>query len=503
MANITKKRASGILLHITSLPSKYGIGDLGNEARRFSDFLKTSKQHFWQVLPLTPPAPFKQSWSPYNCFSAFAGNTLLISPDLLLRDGLLTKNDLKNVPHFPDSFVDFPKAVRFKNKLLKKACQNFENGNNNKDFKKFCVQNKYWLDDFALFVALHKRFGHISWCDWPPKVKNRDKETIEQLENILQAEETGEKILQYLFFKQWFELKSCCNRSNIKIIGDIPIYVAHDSCDVWANPQIFKLTKSKRPQFLAGVPPDLFSKTGQLWGNPVYDWKVLKKTKYDWWIRRIRHNMNLFDIVRIDHFRGFFDYWQVPAANKTAAGGRWIKAPYKDFFKTLFKHINRSEIIAEDLGYITPKIRGFIKKSDIACMRVLQFGFGGDLSKNRHFPANLPQNCVLYSGTHDNNTIKGWFETQADELQKKRLFELTGGKATIKNLNWAFINLALSTRVRLVIIPMQDVLGLGTQARMNRPGTTKGNWLWRLTPQQISPQKSIKLKKITQLNNRT
>ena len=502
MANITKKRASGILLHITSLPSKYGIGDLGIEARRFADFLKSSKQHFWQVLPINPPAPFKKSWSPYNCFSAFAGNTLLISLDLLYRDGLLTKKDLKNVPRFPDSFVDFPKAVSFKNNLLKKVCKNFQLKDKPKVFEDFCLKNKYWLDDFALFVALHKRFRHISWCDWPPKVKNRDKETIEQLKNILQPEITNEKILQYLFFKQWFELKSYCKHNNIKIIGDIPIYVAHDSCDVWANPQIFKLTKSKHPRFLAGVPPDLFSKTGQLWGNPVFDWSVLKKTKYGWWIRRIEHNMKLFDIVRVDHFRGFFDYWQVPAGNKTAAGGRWIKAPYKDFFKTLFKFINRSEIIAEDLGYITPKIRDYIKKSDIACMRVLQFGFGGDLSKNRHFPDNLPVNCALYTGTHDNNTIKGWFQTQADEKQKKRLFELIGRKPSIEQINWEFINLASSTKVRLVIIPMQDVLGLGSVARMNRPGTTKGNWIWRLEGGKITSQTSQNLKKITIYNYR-
>lgn len=489
------------MLHITSLPSKYGIGDLRPEAYRFADFLKSSKQHYWQVLPINPPAPFKKSWSPYNCFSAFAGNTLLISPDLLLRDGLLTKKDLKNVPRFPDSFVDFPKAVSFKNKLLKKACHNFIKRNNNKDFEKFCEQNKQWLDDFALFVAMHKRFGHISWCDWPLKIKNRNVEALWRMKAVLQWEIMCKKILQYLFFKQWFEFKSYCNHNNIKIIGDIPIYVAHDSCDVWTNPQIFKLTNSKHPRFVAGVPPDLFSKTGQLWGNPVYDWKVLKAAKYDWWIRRIEHNMKLFDIVRIDHFRGFFDYWQVPAANKTAAGGKWIKAPYDDFFKILFKHINRSEIIAEDLGYITPKIRDFIKKSDIACMRVLQFGFGGDLSRNRHYPGNLRENCVLYTGTHDNNTIKGWFE-QTDTIQKKRLFDLLGHKISIENIHLEFINLALNTKARLVIIPMQDILGLGTEARMNLPGTTKSNWLWRLAPHKITKHESIKLKKLTQLNKR-
>ena len=502
MKCIVKKRASGILLHITSLPAKYGIGDLGPDSYRFARFLAKANQSFWQVLPINPPAPVKKSWSPYNCLSAFAGNPLLISPDLLYRQGLLTRGNIQNIPAFPNSLVDYPAAVAYKTKLLHKACEHIRTKKTAQDYENFCSGNKNWLEDFALFVALRRRFRNRLWCDWPKDLRDRNKYALISVKASSQNVIEEEKFLQYLFFKQWFEFKRCCNQKNIKIIGDIPIYVAYDSADVWVNPDIFKLNKSKRPLFIAGVPPDLFSSTGQLWGNPVYDWKSLKKTNFAWWVERKRHNLKLFDIIRIDHFRGFFDYWQIPAAGKTAAAGKWIKAPAEDFFKILFNRIPHLPVIAEDLGYITPRIRNFIKKSDIACMRVLQFGFGGDLSKNRHYPDNLPENCVLYTGTHDNNTIKGWFE-QAETIQKKRLFDLIGHKESIENIHWEFINLALNTKAKLVIIPMQDILGLGSKARMNRPGKIKGNWLWRLRPQQITLKISRKLKRLTQLNSRS
>jgi 4-alpha-glucanotransferase len=318
----------------------------------------------------------------------------------------------------------------------------------------------------------------------------------------LRNEINREKILQYLFFRQWFELKEYCNKKGIRIIGDVPFYVSYDSSDVWSNPEIFKLTGSKKPHFVAGVPPDLFSSTGQLWGNPVFNWKVLKETGYSWWLERIRHNLKLFDIVRLDHFRGFFDYWQVPAGNKTAAMGRWIKGHAEDFFKLLFRRFPNLPIIAEDLGYITPRIRDFMEKSNIAGTRVIQFAFGKDGSTKAHFPDNYVRNSIVYTGTHDNNTIKGWFEKEADAGQKKRLCNYLGHKVHKENVNWELINLASGSVANLVIIPLQDVLGLGQEARMNRPGKQSGNWLWRFRKGQIKPQVTLKLKQLTQTNGR-
>ena len=464
------KRASGLLLHITSLPSKYGIGDLGPGACKFAEFLTRAKQRYWQMLPLNPITLRQNPYSPYNCISAFAGNTLLISPDWLYQQGLLLKEELQDCPWFAESRVEYPKVVSYKTKLLNAAYERFKSLKRQSDYEQFCVENVTWLDDFALFVTLRRHFGRILWCDWPAKLRDRKKDAIKTaIDGFAEAIDRG-KFLQYLFFKQWFALKQYCRRRRIKLIGDIPIYVAYDSADVWGNPEIFKLTKAKKPRFIAGVPPDMFSKTGQLWGNPVYDWAALKDAKYRWWHERIKHNLNLFDVVRIDHFRGFFAYWQVPAGSKIAANGKWVKCPYEDFFNTLFKRFFPQSIIAEDLGLITSDIKTFMKEHHLTGMRVLQFGFDGNLAKNPHFPANHRKNTITYTGTHDNNTAAGWFAKDANAEQKKILFACLGRKVSTHQINWELIKLAMSSVANLAIIPVQDCLGLGESARMNRPG---------------------------------
>jgi len=502
MRNKAKNRASGILLHITSLPSKYGIGDFGDGAYKFADFLAAAKQKYWQLLPLNPPSFVKGSPSPYNCTSAFAGNNLLISPELLYQDGLLNKKDIAGRPEFADSFVDFKSVVPYKKKLLELAFRNFKNIRSRESYERFCCENQKWLNDFALFVSIRRYYKSKLWCDWPKNLRDRKREALEEISESLSEDIEREKFLQYLFFKQWTSLKEYCSSRGIQIIGDIPYYVAYDSCDVWANPEIFELSKSKKPRFIAGVPPDLFNKNGQLWGNPVYNWPVLKKMDYAWWFERMQHNLELFDIVRIDHFRGFFDYWQVPASDKTAAGGKWIKTPGEHFFDTLLKQIPSSRFIVEDLGYITSRIKRYIAKANLTNTKVLLFGFNKAASENSHHPSNYKNNCAVYTSTHDNNTVRGWFENDAAELHKQRLFETIGREVSADKISWELIRLAESSKARLVIVPLQDCLGLGASARMNRPGTVKGNWLWRFRAAQLTEKICKRLKAATVAGHR-
>jgi 4-alpha-glucanotransferase len=500
---MTPKRASGLLLHITSLPSKYGIGDLGPQAYRFAEFLARAKQRYWQMLPLNPLTLRQNPYSPYNSISAFAGNTLLISPVLLYQEGLLLKEELKDYPRFAESRVEYPKVVSYKTKLLNAAYERFKSFKRQSDYERFCIENAAWLDDFALFVAMRQYFGRVLWSGWPAELRDRKKDALKLARDSFPETIGRGKFLQYMFFKQWFALKQYCRRRKIKPIGDIPIYVAYDSADVWSNPEIFKLTKTKKNRFIAGVPPDYFSKTGQLWGNPVYDWAALKNTRYRWWLERVGHNLKLFDIVRIDHFRGFFAYWQVPAGNKTAANGKWVKCPYEDFFNTLFKRCAPQAIIAEDLGIISSDVKTFIEKHHLTGMRVLQFGFDGNLAKNPHWPGNHRRNTIVYTGTHDNNTAAGWFAKETNAEQKKNLFACLGRKVSTNQINWELIKLAFASVANLAIIPVQDVLGLGESARMNRPGKIKGNWQWRLNPGQITQQISKKLAELTAICHRT
>jgi len=497
-----KNRACGILLHITSLPSKYGIGDFGPEAYKFVDFLVRARQSYWQLLPLSMPILTQNSYSPYNGLSAFAGNTSLISPELLYRQGFLTRKDIRNRPAFPKARVNYRLAASYKTKLFSAALKHFKTVSKKPDYESFYSKNKSWLEDYATFIALRRHFRRHLWCDWPTEFRDKNTHALKSIKTQLYEVIEREKFLQYLFFKQWFGLKRYCNRLGISMIGDIPFYVAYDSADLWTHPEIFKLTGTKKPRFVSGVPPDYFSQAGQLWGNPIYNWQVLKDTGYSWWIQRIKHNLTLFDIIRIDHFRGFIAYWQVPAGCKTARNGKWVKGPKENFFNKLFKRFPSSSFIVEDLGYITDDVRAVIEKFQLCGMRVLQFGFDGDSAENPHCLDNHVENSVVYTGTHDNNTIIGWFEKEAKSEQKKKLYDYLGRRIPTGQVHWELIRLAMSSVGNLVIIPMQDVLGLGEQARMNRPAVPTGNWSWRLGPRQTTQTITRELAKLTKNSGR-
>jgi 4-alpha-glucanotransferase len=492
-----KQRASGVLLHITSLPSKYGIGDLGPEAYNFADFLIKAKQRCWQVLPLN-----STDCSPYNGTSAFAGNTLALSPELLYRQGLLTRKEIQAAPVFPETRVNYRLVVSHKTKLLKTVFERFKRTAKKSDYESFCSGNRDWLEDFAMFSALRRHFHHRLWRDWPTEIRDRKKHALKSIKAQLIGHIDREKFLQYMFFRQWHSLKRYCNRRGIKIIGDIPIYLACESADVWAHPEIFKLTNTKKPRVVAGVPPDSFSRTGQLWGNPVYNWQVLKNSGYLWWVQRLKHQLSLFDIIRIDHFRGFIAYWQVPASHKTAKNGKWVDGPKEDFLKVLFKYFPSKPFIVEDLGYITEDVAEVVEKFQLPCMRLLLSAFDGDLTTNPHCPHNHVKNSVIYTGTHDSNTIKGWFEKEAGPEVKRRLFDYLGRRVPAGRVHWELIRLAMSSVANLVIIPMQDILGLDEQARMNRPGTVKSNWSWRLGPKKVTPSIIEKLARLTEIFGR-
>jgi len=497
-----ERRGSGILLHITSLSSPYGIGDLGPGAYRFADFLASTNQSFWQILPLNQTCTAYGN-SPYSSFSAFAGNLLLISPELMFKDGILSKSDIKDYPKFSQNRVNYRAVTYYKDKILGLAYKkNKEKIIKAHEYKEFCSENSFWLDDYSLFISAKRYFGNVDWSKWPKDLRDRKKSAMKKWRKRLSEKILMEKILQYIFFKQWYSLKNYCESKNIQIIGDLPIYVNYDSSDVWANPEIFRLSNGKKPAFVAGVPPDYFSSTGQLWGHPVYKWDVLKRTRYSWWIKRIEHNLELFHMFRLDHFRGFVGYWEVRAGEKTAVNGKWVEAPAKDFFNTLFKRFYHLPIIAEDLGVITPDVREIMNLFGFPGMRVLLFAFGKNLPTNPYAPHNHIKNCVVYTGTHDNNTIKGWFKKEIGSDGKKRLFKYIGQRVSERAIHWELIRLAMSSVADMVIIPMQDILGLGEKARMNRPASSKGNWQWRVTPEQLSHSLVKKLSEMTRIYGR-
>lgn len=497
-----KRRGSGILLHITSLPSPYGIGDLGPWAYKFVDFLSETKQSFWQILPLNPTSGAFGN-SPYSNPSAFAGNSLLISPDLLVEDSFLSTSDIGGDPSFPHERIDYAAVTEYKHKLFSIAYENFKKKRaKDYEFERFARENACWLDDYALFMSLREHFNRITWSDWPDDIRNGNKSAIKACKEKLNDRILMKKFFQYIFFKQWFCLKAYCKDKNIRIIGDVPIYVNYDSTDVWTNPQIFKLNDNKRLAFVAGVPPDYFSKTGQLWGNPVYRWNALRESGYSWWIKRIEHNLRLFDVIRLDHFRGFVAYWEVSAGEETAINGRWIDVPVEDFFSTLCKRFPFLPIIAEDLGLITPDVREIMNRFEFPGMKLLIFAFGDDFPNGTYLPHNYTKNCVVYTGTHDNNTVKGWFTTEARPEDRKRLFKYIGREVREENIHWEFIRLAMMSVANMVIIPMQDILGLGEEAKMNLPSTSNGNWRWRLLPNQITHSLVKELREMTETYGR-
>jgi 4-alpha-glucanotransferase len=488
---MTRHRGSGILLHITSLPSPYGIGDMGPEAYRFVDYLSEGLQSYWQVLPLgiTDPA-FGNT--PYDSISAFAGNPLLISPALLIVDKLLLEEETEPIPPFKADRIDYPLVMSYKNRLLDKAYEHFLSKGKDGDYERFCSANAYWLDDFVLFRSIKIQQEGRPWSGWPEELRDREKDAMQKARDGLKNRIDRERFCQYVFFKQWYALKGSCNDRGIKIIGDIPIYVNYDSADVWANPGLFKLDKDHRQIVSAGVPPDYFSPTGQLWGNPIYNWNEIQKSGYAWWILRLGHSLRLFDVLRIDHLRGLVSYWEVPAGEKTAVNGRWIEAPAEEFFTKIFRHFSCISILAEDLGTITPDVREIMNRFDIPGMKVLLFGFGDDLSKNPYVPHNHIKNCVIYTGTHDNNTVKGWFEHEAKPEDRLRFSSYLGHEPSKENVSWEMIRMAMMSVADTAILPMQDILGLGEEARMNHPGTTKGNYLWRMLPEQMNPKEDLK-----------
>jgi len=481
-----RQRRCGILLHITSLPSPYGIGDMGGGARRFVDFLSASGQSYWQILPLNPTSTVYGN-SPYSSFSAFAGNPLLISPEILDREGLFSPEELGGVPVFSDDSVDYEEVSSLKSRILS---QIFEKKKADLEsdalFVAFAAENSFWLEDYALFVALKEHFNGSLWVEWPEDVRYRRDDALNHYRHSLAERILKEKFLQFLFFRQWLDLRKYCNERQMQIIGDIPIYVNYDSADVWSHPDIFKLDHEKRPVFVAGVPPDYFSDTGQLWGNPVYDWDALKGQGYAWWIRRFEHNLKMFDVFRIDHFRGLVAYWEVAAGEETAINGKWVEAPVDDFFKTLFRHFPYLPVIAEDLGVITPDVREAMSQLGLPGMKLLIFAFGDNLPVHPYAPHNFVRNCVVYTGTHDNNTIKGWLRHEAGEEEKRRFFEYLGRKVSDDEAPWEMTRLLYMSVANVVIIPMQDILHLGEEARMNFPSRADGNWKWRLQPNALS-----------------
>ncbi|MCF7954891.1 MAG: 4-alpha-glucanotransferase [Phycisphaerae bacterium] len=494
------KRSSGILLHISSLDSGFGVGDLGPCAFGFADFLARTGQACWQVLPIHPPT-VNSLHCPYSAVSAFAGDPLYISPKLLHRDGLLTRQDITDVPKFPAGRVDYTRADSFKRRLLKRAYKAFKTRKDTA-FEAFCDEHSAWLDDYALFMVLRDKFNTGFWNQWPKELACRDSAAIAKAEKTFAAEIAERKFYQYIFFKQWHSLKAHCNKRGVKIIGDVPIYVAFDSADVWANQGIFKLSKTGKPLFVTGTPPDGFCKTGQLWGNPVYDWKALKKVDFKWWIDRIGHELSMFGLVRIDHFRGLIAFWQVPASNKTAKKGRWVRTPKDSFLGKVFKEFSKDSIIVEDLGVITPAVRRTVDEYKLRGMKILQWSTGGGAAGNEHDLKNHIKRCAAYTGTHDNNTLMGWLETEASESQKQSLLTAVHAAPSDTDIHFKIIEYLMTSRADLAIIPMQDILGLGGDCRMNLPGTVEGNWQWQMTARQIKPSVSSRLKIITKKTNR-
>jgi 4-alpha-glucanotransferase len=492
-------RSSGILLHPTSFPSRFGIGDLGPEAYRFIDFLKAAGQRFWQILPLGPTG---YGDSPYQCFSANAGNPLLISPERLRDDGLLDDADLSDTPEFPLT-VDYGWVIHAKIPLLRKACDNFRTRATpelKQAFEEFCQSKADWLEDYALFRSIKDAHGGSSWHEWESAIARREPTAIEQWREKLASEIFYHKFFQFEFFRQWMDLKQYTNQNGIEILGDLPIYLAHDSAEVWSHPELFCLDEETGlPSLMAGVPPDYFSATGQLWGNPLYNWDYLQENDFKWWIQRFKGLFERVDLVRIDHFRGFEAYWAVPLGEETAVNGEWKLAPGKELFTRMREELGRLPIIAEDLGLITPEVEALRDEFEFPGMKVLHFAFDSE-PDNPYLTFNYVRNSVVYTGTHDNDTTVGWFNKRSPEEQDRvrRYFNCMGADG----IHWDLIRMAFASVANQAIIPLQDALGLDTDARMNEPSRPMGNWGWRYHPDSLSDELARRLREIAALYGR-
>ena len=506
------RRCSGILLHPTSLPGRFGIGDLGPEAYRFADFLAASQQRVWQVLPLGPTG---YGDSPYQCFSAFAGNPLLVSLERLVDLGDLSVDDLfKDLPHFPDRQTDFGWLIQYKYPLLKKAAANFRTHASTArraEYEDFCHQNASWLEDYTLFRALKEAHGgEAIWNKWGRDLATRRPETLSHWQARLAVAIDAQKYVQYQFFGQWLKLRAYCRERGIQMMGDIPIFVAHDSADVWAHPDLFQLDQEGNPSVQAGVPPDYFSASGQRWGNPLYRWDVMARSGYSWWIERIRSALRLVDIVRLDHFRGFEAYWEIPGGEKTAIQGRWVKGPGAGFFEAVRKALGDLPIVAETLGVITPEVVALRDQFGFPGMGILQFAFGVDPQAPDFKPHNYSRNFVVYTGTHDNDTTIGWWSSSGvgdstrtkENVQAEKEFALQYLGTDGSEMNWVLIRAALASVADMAIIPFQDVLGLGSEARMNLPATSSGNWRWRFAADQLHAEITMRLREMTAIYDR-
>ena len=488
-------RQSGILLHPTSLPGPYGMGELGPQAYRFADALQEMGVHLWQILP---HGPTSYADSPYQSLSTFAGNHLLISFDLLVRDGLLRAERLKSFPTFPEDAVDYGPVIEARMEVLRSVCRTFDrcaSAEMKRDFAQFCDTESNWLEEYALYYALKDAHDLRPWTEWPEPLALREPAAMQKARRQYQTAIRNVKLQQFLFDRHWRELRAYCHEKGVRLVGDIPIFVAHDSADVWASPDLFFLDGHGNPIVIAGVPPDYFSATGQRWGNPLYRWDRHQHTGYQWWIRRLRKIFEMVDIVRIDHFRGFEAYWEIPGTEETAINGRWVEGPGADLFDTLVRALGNLPIIAEDLGIITPAVEALRDRYNFPGMRILQFAFGNDAKAADYRPESFPPNCVVYTGTHDNDTTKGWFWSDAGENSTRTQAEIDEERKTVlsytqtdgSQIHWDMIALACKSKANTAVFPLQDLMGLGTEARMNVPGVMGGNWRWRFTWDQLSP----------------
>lgn len=493
-------RSSGILLPIFSLPSAHGIGDFSQAAYDFVDRLEEAGQKYWQILPIGPTS---YGDSPYQSFSTFAGNPYFIDLDALVEEGVLTREEVDSCDFGGDPrHIDYGKLYESRLPLLRKAYARADI-TKDPDYVKFEEENRYWLQDYAIFMAVKAQFGGVEWSQWAEDIRMRWQYSMDYYQRELYYEIEFHKYLQYTFIRQWRKLKAYANAKGIQIVGDIPIYVAFDSADVWANPWLFQLDEEHRPIAVAGCPPDGFSATGQLWGNPLYHWENHKKSGYEWWVRRMAYSFQLYDVVRIDHFRGFDEYYSIPYGDETAENGHWEKGPGMDLFRKIRECCGDHEIIAEDLGYMTDSVRQLVRDSGFPNMKVLEFAFDSrdTGSAGDYLPHNYNTNCVVYTGTHDNETIQGWYQS-IQTAERKMIREYLNKLVSSKDIHWDFIRMAQSSVARICIIPIQDYLGLGNEARINQPSTLGGNWSWRMQEGEFTAELAEKIRHMTRLYGR-
>ena len=479
-----KKRQSGVLMHISSLPGKYGIGSFGQSAYDFVDFLVRTKQRYWQILPLGTTS---YGDSPYQSFSAFAGNTYFIDFDILIEEGLLNESDVKGADFGDDPRkVDYAKIFDARRPIMEKAVARFLKADDLSDYESFVEQNAAWLEVFAEYMAIKEHFDNLAWTEWPDEaIRRREAASLASYREKLADKLTYHRVTQYLFFKQWLRLKAYANEHHIEIVGDMPIYVAADSADVWAQPHFFKTDAVGKPTCVAGCPPDEFSETGQLWGNPIYDWEAMDKDGYAWWIERLRESFKIYDIVRIDHFRGFESYWEVPAGSETSASGKWVKGPDYKLFAAVKEALGDLNIIAEDLGFMTDEVIELRERTGFPGMKILQFAFNPD-DESIDSPHLAPNNSVMYTGTHDNNTVLGWYKDEIDDATRQYMAQYTNRKE-YETVPHAMLRTIFASVSFMAIATMQDLLELDSAARMNYPSTIGGNWTWRMTAEELNP----------------